>query len=101
MGDAGEGLVDAEDRFQQRLAEREQEKQRRGTAVGDVDAGRLRELTSLRLARTELRRQQSTTHNDLRREQIRLALADIEGRLASLDPGASADEDAGATEPAR
>lgn len=40
MGDAGEGLVDAEDRFQQRLAEREQEKQRREQikqALADLD----------------------------------------------------------------
>jgi hypothetical protein len=99
MGDAGEGLVDAEDRFQQRLAEREQERQRRGTAIGDAEAGRLREVTSLRLARTELLRQQSTTQSDVRREQIRLALADIDGRLSSLD--ASVVEDAGATKTGR
>src|SRR6266511_5925814 len=36
MGDAGEGLVDAEDRFQQWMAEREQEKQRHGVAPADL-----------------------------------------------------------------
>jgi len=80
MGDAGEGLIDAEDRYQQFLAEREQERQRTGVAASDPE--RERKLHSLRLAQAELVRQQSVTTNEIRREQIRQALAEIERQLA-------------------
>jgi hypothetical protein len=82
MGDAGEGLVDAEDRFQQHLAEREQERERRGAAPQDPE--RMKKLQSLQLARAELERQQAVTQNAIRREQIRQALADLDRRLAEL-----------------
>ena len=82
MGDAGEGLVDAEDRFQQHLAEREQERERRGVALQDPE--RMKKLQSLQLARAELERQQAVTQNAIRREQIRQALADLDRRLAEL-----------------
>ena len=49
MGDAGEGLIDAEDRLQQWVADREQQKQRKGVAAADPE--RERKLSSLRLAR--------------------------------------------------
>jgi hypothetical protein len=76
MGDAGEGLIDAEDRYQQRVAEHEQEKQRRGVAGADPE--RERKRRSLALARAELERQQAATTSEIRREQIRQALAEIE-----------------------
>ena len=82
MGDAGEGLVDAEDRFQQWVAEREQAKERRGAATADPE--KARKLTSLRLARAELARQQEVTHNEIRRKQIEQALADLDQRIAEL-----------------
>jgi len=82
MGDAGEGLIDAEDRYQQWVAEREQQKQRTGTAAADPQ--RERRLASLRLARAELARQQSVTTSQIRREQIEQALAEIDRRIASL-----------------
>jgi phage terminase Nu1 subunit (DNA packaging protein) len=82
MGDAGEGLVDAEDRYQQWLAEREQQKQR--TGAGAVDPLRERRLASLRLARAELTRQQAVTTSEIRREQIRQALAEIDRQTAAL-----------------
>jgi hypothetical protein len=82
MGDAGEGLVDAEDRFQQHLAEREQEKRRHGSPVQDPE--KVRKLQSLQLARAELARQQSVTQNEIRREQIRQALADLDRRIAEV-----------------
>jgi len=80
MGDAGEGLVDAEDRFQQWMAEREQEKQRHGVAPADPE--KARRLTSLRLARAELARQREVTQNEIRRRQIDQALADLERQIA-------------------
>jgi hypothetical protein len=81
MGDAGEGLIDAEDRYQQRVAEREQERQRTGVAGADPD--RERRLRSLDLAKAELLRQQSATTSEIRREQIRQALAEIERQIAA------------------
>ena len=81
MGDAGEGLIDAEDRFQQWVAEREQQKQRKGVAA--VDPERERRLNSLRLAKAELERQQAVTTSEIRLEQIRQALAEIEKQLSS------------------
>jgi hypothetical protein len=75
-------LVDAEDRYQQRMAEREQDKMRRGQPAADPE--RVRAANSLRLARAELLRQESVTENPVRREQIRQALADIDKRLAEL-----------------
>ncbi len=82
MGDAGEGLIDAEDRFQQWVAEREQQKQRKG--VASVNPERERRLHSLRLARAELERQRSVTTSEIRLEQIRQALAEIERQLAAI-----------------
>jgi hypothetical protein len=82
MGDSGEGLVDAEDRFQQREAEREQEKRRHGAVPADPE--KVRRLTSLRLARAELARQQGVTQNEIRRKQIQQALADLDRRIAEI-----------------
>jgi hypothetical protein len=82
MGDAGEGLIDAEDRFQQWVAEREQAKQRKG--VVGADPQRERKLGSLRLARAELERQAAATSNEIRREQIRQALAALDKQIEAI-----------------
>jgi hypothetical protein len=82
MGDAGEGLIDAEDRFQQWVAEREQQKQRKGTASADPE--RERKLTSLRLAKAELERQRAVTQSPIRQKQIGQALADLDQELTKL-----------------
>ncbi len=82
MGDAGEGLIDAEDRFQQWVAEREQQKQRRGVAAADPE--RERKLSSLRLAKAELERQRTVTTSPIRQKQIGQALAELEGQLRKL-----------------
>ncbi len=79
MGDAGEGLIDAEDRYQQFVAERDQAKQRTGVAAADPE--RERRARSLRLARAELERQQAATTSEIRCEQIRQALAEIDRQL--------------------
>jgi hypothetical protein len=82
MGDAGEGLIDAEDRYQQFVAEREQARQRKGVVGADPE--RERKLRSLKLAKAELEHQQSSTTSEIRCEQIRQALAEIERQLAEV-----------------
>jgi endonuclease YncB( thermonuclease family) len=82
MGDAGEGLIDAEDRFQQWVAEREQQKQRKGVASADPE--RERKLNSLRLAKAELERQRQVTTSPIRRDQIGQALAELESQMKKL-----------------
>jgi hypothetical protein len=83
MGDAGEGLVDAEDRFQEYLAEREQER-RRDLSPVPRDPERERIKKSLELACADLKRQESSAPEGPRRKQIGQALADLEHRLAEL-----------------
>ena len=82
MADAGEGLIDAEDRFQERMAEREQERRRSGSPA--VDPARERARKSLTLAQAELRQQAEATSSPVRRQQIVEALADLQRRLAGL-----------------
>lgn len=83
MGDAGEGLVDAESRIQERLEELERERsEKRAVVVKDPEA--LRELESLRLARTELERQLTSAAHERRRSQVTHAIADIDGRIADV-----------------
>jgi len=81
MGDAGELLVDAVDRIEERLAELEQEKERRAAAP-PINPERQRKLTSLNLAKAELQNQAQLTQNPLRRQQIEQALADLDRRIA-------------------
>lgn len=84
MGDAGEGLVDAESRLAERMEEREQEKRKaRQTAKGG-DPERVRQIESLRLARTEAERQLSATTHEARRKQLTQAIAELDKRLAAL-----------------
>lgn len=82
MGDAGEGLIDAEDRFQQWVAEREQQKMRKGVVSADPERERRR--STLRLAKAELERQRDVTTSEIRREQIRQALVEVERQLAEV-----------------
>ncbi|RPI52388.1 MAG: hypothetical protein EHM55_16635 [Acidobacteria bacterium] len=84
MADAGEGLIDAQNRIQERMDEREEERARRAMPQGTHDPEQLRRAESLRLAYTELSRQlEATTHN-ARRQQLASALAEIERQLQSL-----------------
>ncbi len=82
MADAGEALIDAEDRFQERLAEREHEKARSREQVKDPTRERMRQ--SLELAKKDLEHQAAFTTHPGRQEQIKSALTDIESRLAAL-----------------
>jgi hypothetical protein len=81
MGDAGEGLIDADGRIQERMEEleRERKQQRGGKPVRDPD--KVQALESLRLARLELDRQLAATANERRRAQITQAIEEIDRRM--------------------
>ncbi|MDQ3068579.1 MAG: hypothetical protein M3R55_02475 [Acidobacteriota bacterium] len=84
MGDAGEGLVDAEARLQELRDEREaSRKSARGTGP-TVDPEKVREQNSLKLARTELERQSAATSHPIRQKQIQAAIAEVDKRLKKL-----------------
>jgi hypothetical protein len=84
LGDAGEGLVDAEARLQELRDERDAA---RASARGKgpaVDPEKVREQASLQLARTELARQAENTAHPVRQKQIQAAIAEIDKRLKKL-----------------
>lgn len=81
MGDAGEGLIDAESRIQERMEELERERaERKMQDVPDPEGQRA--VESLKLARKEFQRQLTLTTNDVRRTQLTEALAEVDRRLA-------------------
>ena len=83
MGDAGEGLIDAESRIQERMDELARERaEKRAAVVRDPEA--VRELESLRLARAALQSQFDQSTHDRRRAQLSQALADLDARIAAL-----------------
>ena len=84
MGDAGEGLVDAESRLAERMEEREQEKRNARLGPSTVDPERTREIESLRLAKTEMQRQLDLTTHEVRRSMLSQALGEIDKRLKAL-----------------
>ena len=84
MGDAGEGLVDAESRLAERMEEREQEKRQARMTGKGVDPERARQLESNRLAKTEMERQLALTANESRRRQIAQAISELDRRISAL-----------------
>lgn len=84
MGDAGEGLVDAESRLAERMEEREQEKRKSRQAAKAGDPERARQLESFRLARTEMQRQFDATTHDARKQQLKQAIAELDRRIKEL-----------------
>ena len=81
MGDAGEGLVDAEARIQERMDELERERSTR-RAKPPRDPAAAGRVESLRLARVDLQRQvDATTHPKLTAVRAQ-ALADLDRQLA-------------------
>jgi hypothetical protein len=84
MGDAGEGLIDADSRLQERMEELEESRKAAKNRKPQEDPERVRARESLRLARTELQRQLELTEHPARRDQISLAMAEIEKRLSAL-----------------
>jgi hypothetical protein len=84
MGDAGEGLVDAESRLAERMEEREQERRQARLASASVDPEKVRQVESLRLAKTEMERQLEATAHETRRQQLVHAIAEVDKRLKAL-----------------
>jgi cell fate (sporulation/competence/biofilm development) regulator YlbF (YheA/YmcA/DUF963 family) len=84
MGDAGEGLVDAESRLAERMEEREQERRRNRQAGRAGDPEQVRQLESLRLARTEMQRQAELATHPARKQQLSAALQELDRRISQL-----------------
>lgn len=84
MGDAGEGLIDAEARLQERMDELEESRKVSRDKGPKVDPEHVRAVESLRLAKTELQRQAEATVHAVRKEQIGQAIAEIDRRLAEM-----------------
>ena len=84
MGDAGEGLVDAESRLAERMEEREEEMKKTRQAVKGGDPERTRALESCRLARTEVQRQLELATHQARKEQLSQAIAELDRRITKL-----------------
>jgi hypothetical protein len=86
MGDAGEGLIDAELRVQERMDEVEVERNRArmGQRLNREQQEAIGSLESLRLARTEMERQLRATSHEARRSQINQAIEELERRMAAV-----------------
>jgi hypothetical protein len=79
MGDAAEGLIDAEARIQERLDEMQPRRKAAGPRqIPDC----LRAIESCRLAKAELERQFAATPHEVRRRQIGLAIVELDRRMA-------------------
>lgn len=86
MGDAGEGLIDADARIQERMEELERERAAaKGKAVRNPE--QLRALESLRLAKTDLERQLAASTNERRKTQLVQAVAELDRRIAEAAKG--------------
>ena len=83
MGDSGEGLIDQDSRIQERMDELARERAERA-AADTRDPETLREIESIRLARTELERQLENTTHPRRREQLTQALKELEKRSRAI-----------------
>jgi hypothetical protein len=84
MGDAGEGLIDADARIQELADEREAARRERRAPKVPIDPVKNAEITSLKLGLSELRRQKAATDHAVRVKQIDAAIKDVEARLAKL-----------------
>ena len=84
MGDAGEGLIDAEARIQERMEDLERERsQKNARPVRDPEL--VRALEGLRLARKELERQLASTTHESRKAQIVQAMEEVDRRMKATD----------------
>ena len=84
MGDAGEGLVDAESRLAERMEEREEEKRKARQAGKGPDPEKARQVESLKLARVEMQRQLELATHEARKKQLNQALDEIDKRIKQL-----------------
>ena len=81
MGDAGEGLIDADARIQERMEELERDRQQ-AKKKDARDPEKVRAFESLRLARTELEHQLRATQHEGRRAQLQQAIGEVDRRMA-------------------
>ena len=80
MGDAGEGLVDADAKIQERLEE--VEAARRERARGPVaNPEEVQKRRSLELAKASLKQQLAAATHPVRQQQLQNAIADIDRQL--------------------
>jgi hypothetical protein len=84
MGDAGEGLIDAESRIQERMEELERARtEKSAPAVKNPEL--LQAVESLRLARAELQNQFDRTTHEQRRAHLAEALAEVDRQLVGAE----------------
>ncbi|MCU0250532.1 MAG: hypothetical protein MUE61_10005 [Vicinamibacterales bacterium] len=88
MSDSGEGLVDASSRLAERMDELEEERRQARNGAKRVDPVRAGAIESLRLAKADIGRQLASISHAARRQQLTLALAEVERRLADLEQSA-------------
>jgi len=82
MGDAGEGLVDAEARIQERAEEVERERREKQRAL-PANPAAVQQRESLELARTELQRQLDVTTDERRRSSLKQAIEEVQRRIVA------------------
>jgi hypothetical protein len=85
MGDAGEGLIDAESRIQERMEELERERTRQNHGKVVKDPEKAQAFETLRLARTELDRQLTATTHERRKAQISQAIEEVDRRMKIVE----------------
>ena len=88
MGDAGEGLIDADARIQERMEELALSRSK-GRRPVVKNPEQLRQLESLKLARAAAARQLAATEHEQRKTQLNAALKDLDTQIkaaqATLD----------------
>jgi hypothetical protein len=84
MGDSGEGLIDAEARIQERMDERAAEREQRLNHL-QIDPERYREIESVRLVLAQLQQQAEAATHPVRKDQLAMAIMDIEKKLRELE----------------
>lgn len=83
MGDSGEGLIDNEARIQERIEELQRNRaQSSKPAVKNPELAR--RLESLQLARKELARSLQGAVHEVRKSQLKAALAEIDRQIAEV-----------------
>ena len=83
MGDAGEGLIDADARIQERMEELALSRAKARTqAVRNPE--QVRQLDGLKLARAETVRQLELATHDARKSQLQQALAELDKRIKAV-----------------
>lgn len=89
MGDAGEGLIDADARIQERMDELALSRAKgRKQAVKNPE--QLRQLESLKLARAAAARQLAATSHEQRKTQLNAALKDLDKQIKTAQAAVDA-----------